>query len=108
MSTAGKAQIKLPASQLTLPGGFTIHIRYQTHKQITNATKEDCYGYWTQNRYPGGTIVLDKALPAWRKLQIFGHELVHAVHDYSLFLQLGADELRKEGEETMKELEDHD
>ena len=99
----------LPSSQLTLPGGFTIHIKYKTNKQVTKSVGETSYGYWyqpNQRKFPGGVIVINRDEPAWRQLRTFGHELVHAVHDYDLFLGKAADLMREEGEETLRALKE--
>lgn len=95
----------LPASQLTLPGGFRVNIVYRTDKQIRTYSGMDCWGYW-QVGHNGGKIVLNRNSPLWRQMKTFGHELVHAVHDYSHWLDRQADALKEEGEKTLRELEE--
>jgi len=99
--------MKPPASQLTLPGGFEIRLAYRTDKQIRAAANEECYGYWVQGK-KGGKIVLNKDVPQWRQLKTFGHELVHAVHDYGHWVDMLADELREADEKFQRELEEEE
>jgi hypothetical protein len=94
---------RLPASQLTLPGGFVILIGYRTDRQCSKAFGCAVDGYWDR-RKDGGIIVLNRETPAWKQIRVFGHELVHAVHDYALWLDNRADVIRAEMEETAREL----
>lgn len=103
----GAKPIRLPAAQLTLPGGFTIEIKYKTDRQISAVMKTDCYGYWDQ-RSNGGQIIINRDTPVWRQMKTFGHELVHAVHDYAHWIDKRADAVREEGEKTLKELEEEE
>jgi Zn-dependent peptidase ImmA (M78 family) len=98
---------KLPASQLTLPGGFRIEVRYRTDKQCRKEAGTAVWGYWARASN-GGYIVINKNGPLWRQMKTFGHELVHAVHDYALWLDQQADHLQREAAETEKLLKEED
>lgn len=100
-----KPNVSLPAAQLTLPGGFTITVRYRTDKQIRREAGLDVFGYWAQGTN-GGKIVLNRDAPQWRQFKTFGHELVHAVHDYAHWLDRRADVLEKEAAETARALKE--
>ena len=97
----------LPASQLTLPGGFVIEVAYKTDKQIKRDMRVECWGYWAIGKN-GGRVVLNRDAPLWRQIKTFGHELVHAVHDYAHWLDRQADALKAEGEATLRDLEEEE
>lgn len=96
-----------PASQLTLPGGFRISITYRTEKQCRRSAGMGVYGYWEQGTN-GGKIILNRDAPIWRQTKTFGHELVHAINDYSHWLDRQADFLKEEGEKTLRDLAEED
>lgn len=97
----------LPASQLTLPGGFKIEVKYRTDKQCRKEAGTAVWGYWARTTN-GGYIVLNKSAPLWKQMKTFGHELVHAVHDYALWLDQQAEALQKEASDTAKLLKEED
>ena len=99
--------LKLPASQLTLPGGFVIQIGYRSDRQVGKAVGMPADGYWDR-RKDGGIIVLNRETAAWKQIRVFGHELVHAVHDYALWLDNRADNLKAEMDETERVLQGKD
>ena len=98
---------QLPATQLTLPGGFKITLLYHTQKQCKQYSGEDLWGYWQQGKN-GGKIIINRDAPLWRQHKTFGHELVHAVHDYAHWLDRQADLLKEEGEATLRELKEEE
>lgn len=102
-----KRPLRLPAAQLTLPGGFTIRVYYKSDKQCRGDLGEACWGYWLVGPN-GGKIILNKDAPEWRRIQTFGHELVHGVHDYTHWLQARVDILKQEAEETARLLAEED
>lgn len=64
--------------------------------------KKDLMGYWDGNR-----IVINTSEPLWVQVEVFGHELLHAVHDYSLWLkQAYSDKIKQEaGESVLEKME---
>lgn len=102
-----KGGYRLPASQLTLPGGFKIKLHYRTDKQCRREAGTGVWGYWVRTTN-GGNIVLNKNVPLWRQMKTFGHELVHAVHDYALWLDGRADSVKAEADATARALKEDD
>lgn len=100
-------KVRLPATQLTLPGGFTIRVLYKSDKQCKNEYGEAIWGYWQAN-HSGGRIILNRDAPEWRKIQTFSHELGHAVLDYEHWCLSMAEALKKEAEETERLLAEED
>jgi Zn-dependent peptidase ImmA (M78 family) len=86
------------------PGGYVVPVVYWSRKKIKAAMKtdptfekKDLMGYWDGNR-----IVINSSEPLWVQIEVFGHELVHTVHDYSLWLkQAYADKVKQEAGETV-------
>ena len=93
----------------TLPGGYKRPIVYWSRRKIDAAKRTDpsmgatdLLGYWDGER-----IVINSSEPRWVQIEVLGHELVHAVHDYGLWLkQTYADPIKQEAGETA--LEDQD
>lgn len=100
-------QVSLPAAQLTLPGGFTVKVCYKTGKQLKHLAKEDVFGYWQQGT-SGGRIVINRDSPQWRQIKTFGHELVHAIHDYAFWLDRRAEVIEQEARDTALALREDD
>lgn len=98
--------MRLPASQLTLPGGFVIQVVTRSGAKMRALAKTDVDGYWQRGAHNGGVITLNRDSPEWTRVRTFGHELVHAVHDYALWLDQRADGIKAEAEETARELEE--
>ncbi len=99
---------RVPRRQLTFPGGWTIQVVYRTDKQIRKVAGEACFGYWQGKGAMGGRIVLNKETPSWRQLRTFGHELVHAVHDYAHWLEMHADDAKETEDKLQWEQEEEE
>ena len=99
-------KMRLPSRQLTLPGGFLIRVQYITDRQMKYCNL-DAWGYWQQGK-TGGVIRINSDAPVWRQIKTFGHELLHAVHDYQHWLDGMAEAIQEEAAQTAKELEEDD
>lgn len=61
--------------------------------------KQDLLGYWDGKR-----IVINSSEPLWVQIEVLGHEVLHAVHDWSIFLKhVYADPIMCEAGETLLE-----
>lgn len=94
----------------TLPGGFRVPISYLTRRQIiarspkdaSPLSAQDVMGFWDGKR-----IVICTDEPLWRQIEVLGHEVVHATHDYALWLQQAyAEPIKQECVETILEAEE--
>jgi len=77
-----------PPTRVALPGGFVVPIVYRSHARVNalrlgrvSRGRTRC-GYWDGER-----IVVNRDVPLWVQVEVIGHELLHAVHDYSLWLR---------------------
>lgn len=91
-----------------LPGGFQITVVYWSAKRISRSVSgdgsladKDLFGYWETGT---NRIVLNKDEPLWQQIETFGHEMVHAINDYSHWLkQKYSDPIMAEAGETALE-----
>ena len=112
-----RAQKALPLTKwrrpnvVTLPGGFRIPVVYWSDRRMKRAlandpsmASRDLYGFWD-----GTKIVINSSEPLWTQVYTFGHELVHAVHDYAHWLnEAVVDPMKGEAGETIVDVEEED
>jgi len=92
---------------ITLPGGFRIPIVYWSARKMASVkrrdptlAKQDLLGYWD-----GARIVINDSEPCWMQIKVLAHEMVHAVHDWSLYLeQAFVEPIKMEVEESVVHL----
>lgn len=93
--------------KVVLPGGYLIPVVYWSVRKMGAEKKrdptmdpKDLLGYWD-----GVKIVINSSEPLWMQIEVLGHELVHATHDYALWLkQTYADPIKQEAGETLMDL----
>ena len=96
---------------ITLPGGFRIPIVYWSARKMAAAqkrdptmAKQDLLGYWDGQR-----IVIGSNEPLWVQIEVLGHEVLHAVHDWAIYLkQAYVDPIQSEAGETLLEQRDEE
>ena len=96
--------------QIKLPGNYTIPVVYMSRRKMKTLQKSDptfaaidLLGFWD-----GSRIVINSSEPLWVQIETLGHEMVHAVHDWSHWLkQAYVDPIKQEcGETAVDMLED--
>lgn len=95
--------------QVTLPGGYLVPIVYWSARRMgrekardSSMDTKDLLGYWDGER-----IVINADEPLWIQIETLGHELVHATHDYALWLkQTYADPIKQEAGQTLMDMND--
>jgi len=93
----------------SLPGGFARKIVYWSKRRIDAAkrndptfSQQDVMGYWD-----GEKIVVNSSEPLWVQIEVLGHEMTHAVHDWELWLkQYYVDPIKQEVGETLRDEEE--
>jgi Zn-dependent peptidase ImmA (M78 family) len=97
---------------VTFPGGYVVSILYWSDRKVKASLQSDSSfdnvdlsGYWDVGKQ---RIVINSSEPLWVQIEVLGHELVHAVHDYASWLkQAYAEPIQQEaGETALDEMEE--
>jgi hypothetical protein len=88
----------------TLPGGWKRPIYFWSKRKMKHENRndptfgpKDLSGYWD-----GEKIVINSSEPVWVQIEVLGHELLHATHDYALWLRQNyVDPIKQEAGETL-------
>lgn len=82
---------------------------YWSDRKIRRELKKDKAADSVMGFWDGEKIVVNSSEPVWQQIEVTGHEIVHAAHDYALWLkQSFADPIKMECGESAMDLADED